>query len=57
MGMCIVLNPSPFNEKINKINFNMLSYVVLNEVELKEISGCTEPEEGLQFLRKEYPRL
>ena len=36
-GMCIILNPSPFNEKIHKINFNMLSYIVINEVELTEI--------------------
>lgn len=56
-GMCIVLNPSPFNEKINKINFNMLSYLVLNEVELKEISGFTEPEEGLLYLKREFPWL
>lgn len=45
-GMCIVLNPSPFNEKIHTINFNMLSYIVISEVELSEIS---EPEESLVF--------
>ena len=56
-GMCVILNPSPFNERINKINFNMLSYIVLNEVELSEISGCAEPEEGLAYLRNEYPWL
>ena len=54
-GMCVILNPSPFNEKIKKINFNMLSYIVVNEVELSEISGCAEPEEGLVYLRNEYP--
>ena len=56
-GMCVILNPSPFNERINKIDFNMLSYIVVNEVELSEISGCAEPEEGLVCLRKEYPWL
>ena len=56
-GMCIILNPSPFNEKINKIDFNMLSYLILNEVELRDISECTEPEEGLQCLTQAYPKL
>lgn len=48
-GMCIVLNPSPFNEKIHTINFNMLSYIVISEVELSEISESAEPEESLVF--------
>lgn len=56
-GMCIVLNPSPFNEKIHAINFNMLSYIVINEVELSEISECTVPEEGLVYLKNKYPAL
>ena len=56
-GMCIVLNPSPFNEKIHAINFNMLSYIVINEVELSEISGSADPEEGLVYLKNKYPEL
>ena len=56
-GMCIILNPSPFNEKICKVNFDMLSYLVINEVELIGISGCSEPEEGLLYLKKRYPSL
>ena len=56
-GMCIVLNPSPFNEKIHAINFNMLSYIVINEVELSEISESAEPEEGLVYLKNKYPEL
>lgn len=56
-GMCIILNPSPFNEKIKEIDFNMLSYIVLNEVELSQISGFSEPEAGLEYLKKEYPWL
>ena len=56
-GMCIILNPSPFNERISKINFSMLSYIVLNEVELSGISGCAELEEGLLYLKSKYPWL
>lgn len=56
-GMCIILNPSPFNERISEINFSMLSYIVLNEVELSGISGCAELEEGLVYLKSKYPWL
>ena len=56
-GMRIILNPSPFNEKIRKINFDMLSYLVINEVELLGISGSSEPEEGLLTLKNRYPTL
>ena len=50
--MCIVFNPSPFNEKIKQIDFGMLSYMILNEVEAQEISGCEIPEEALAFFKK-----
>ncbi|MBE7050328.1 MAG: hypothetical protein E7394_06095 [Ruminococcaceae bacterium] len=43
--MCIILNPSPFNEKLDKIDFNKLTYIILNEIEAKAISGCDIPEE------------
>ena len=45
-NMCIILNPSPFNEKLDKIDFNKLTYIILNEIEVMEISGCSVPEEG-----------
>lgn len=56
-GMCIILNPSPFNEKILKINFDMLSYLVINEVELIGVSGYSDPKEGLSYLKNRYPTL
>ena len=56
-GMCIILNPSPFNDKINKIDFNMLSYIILNEVEMKEVSGIDSVKESLDSMNKKYPDL
>jgi len=56
-GMSVVLNPSPFNEEISKIDFNKLSFVILNEVEARDISGCEEPEECLDFFKTSYPNL
>ena len=55
--MQIILNPSPINEKINEIDFGKLSYVVLNEIEAKEISGANNAEESLSFFSKNYPNL
>lgn len=55
--MCIILNPSPYNEKLNEIDFNMLSYIILNEVEAEEISHCTMPEECMAYLKNTYPYL
>lgn len=56
-GMCIVLNPSPFNDKLKKININMLSYVILNEVEAKELTGLSDVKESIAYLREHYPSL
>ncbi len=56
-GMKIVLNPSPFNEKISEIDFSALSYLILNEVEAAALSGCENPKEALAELRRRYPRL
>lgn len=55
--MQIILNPSPINEKINEIDFGKLTYIVLNEIEAKEISGAKNAEESLLFFSKNYPDL
>ena len=55
--MCIILNPSPFNEKIKEIDFSMISFLILNEVEAQGISGCEECEESISFFKKNYPDL
>ena len=56
-GMCIILNPSPYNDKIKKIDFNMLSYIILNEVEMSELTQCDNPKDGLKYFSKNYPKL
>lgn len=42
MGMKIVFNPSPMNEKISAYPLHLVDYLLLNEVEGKEISGVSE---------------
>ncbi len=55
--MCVILNPSPFTDELKQINFSLLSYIILNEVEASEISGCTEPSGCLIYFKNKYPNL
>jgi ribokinase len=55
--MQVMLNPSPFNEKLKDINYGMLTYLILNEVEAAEISGCEDVEDIVEFFRNTYPSL
>ena len=56
-GMKIFLNPSPFDDKIRQIDLNMISYLILNEIESKEISKCTNAQEALAYFREKFPEL
>lgn len=56
-GMKTVINPSPIDENIEKIDFNMISYAVLNEIEGEYLSGCKEPAKIVSALRHKYPSL
>ena len=39
IGMKIILNPSPINENIFKINLDYIDYFILNEIEAKALVG------------------
>ena len=56
-GMCIIFNPSPYNDEIKNLDFNMLSYIILNEVEMSELTQCDNPKDGLKYFSKNYPKL
>lgn len=56
-GLTVLFNPSPYNEKIAAVDFQKLSYLILNEVEAQAITGAEEPEECLAALKKRYPAL
>lgn len=56
-GMITIINPSPINEEIEKIDFRKISYVVLNEIEGEYLSGESEPAKIVSSLRKEYPHI
>ena len=56
-GMFVVLNPSPFDEKILALDLSLLDAIIVNETEGNEISGKTEPEEILAELLARYPKM
>ena len=57
VGLKIILNPSPFNDKIQQIDLNMISYLILNEIEAKEISKCANAQKALAYFREKFPDL
>ncbi len=54
-GMKIVLNPSPFNEKLRAVDFGKLSWLLVNEVEAAQLSGSEEPENAWAVIHERYP--
>ncbi len=56
-GMFIALTPSPIRPDIFELDWSMLSCMILNEVEMRSISGCTDIDEGLNAMKQRYPAL
>ncbi len=54
-GMTIVLNPSPFNEKLAAVDFNKIGWFLVNEIEAEQISGETEPEKAWEVIHAKWP--
>ena len=56
-GMTVVLNPSPFNEKITQLDLSMLDAIIVNETEGNALSGESEPDAILAVLLARYPAM
>ena len=56
-GMRVVLNPSPYNEAIGRVDLSKVSWLLVNEVEAKQCSGTDEPEKVWAYLHERYPAL
>ena len=54
-GMIIALNPSPYNEKLNDVDFKKISLFLLNEVEGEQITGHNEPKRILKSMIEMFP--
>lgn len=55
-GMMIILNPSPYDEKLDACDFSKVSLFLLNEVEGAQVTGETESERILEKLKEVYPK-
>ncbi len=53
-GMCIALNPSPFNQVILSLDLSKINYLILNENEGCELTGKTEANEIIDALLSRY---
>ena len=56
-GMVIALNPSPYDAKLDAVDFTKISWLLVNEVEAAQISGSDDPEAAWSWLHAHYPRL
>ena len=54
--MQIVLNPSPYNNKLDKCNLNKVTMFLVNEIEGGQITGENNPDEILKKFSQMYPQ-
>ena len=54
-GMKIILNPSPYDEKLEKCRLDCIYMFIMNEIEGEQITGCSDTEEILAVMKKKYP--
>lgn len=55
--MVVILNPSPINEDIKKVDFTKISYLIVNQTEAKAITGRKDEAEALIYFKNFYPEL
>ncbi len=54
-GMKIILNPSPYNEKLDCCDLGKVSLFLVNEIEAAQITGNKDPDHALDALHETYP--
>ena len=55
--MTIILNPSPYDDRLLDVDFGKLSWLLVNEVEMEQVSGTDQPDDAWKQLYKKYPEL
>ena len=56
-GMKIALNPSPYDATIHQMPLDKLSWLILNEVEVKDLSGQETEADYVRWFREHFPDL
>ncbi len=54
-GMKIILNPSPYDYRLDDCDMSKISYFILNEIEGGLISGKEAPDEIIDVMLEKYP--
>lgn len=56
-GLRIVLNPSPFDERLRELDFHKLSWLIVNEIEARQLTGECEQRRVWDKIHTAYPKL
>ncbi len=56
-GMRILFNPAPFTPELAQLDYNKITYLVLNEIEACGLGGEQTPAQSLQRIRALYPSI
>jgi ribokinase len=56
-GMKIAWNPSPITDVVDRVDFNTITWLIINEIEGQAITGKAQPEEILECFKLKYPQL
>ena len=56
-GITVVLNPSPFEAFLEKLDYNQISWLLVNEVEAQQLTGKKEADAVWNILHEKYPKL
>lgn len=54
-GLSIVMNPSPFNDKLKAVDFNKISWLIMNEIEAEQFTGEREYSKAVEYIKTHYP--
>lgn len=56
-GMRIVLNPSPMDDGVRRLDLGQLEWLIVNELEARQISGAPDAPSAWRALHEAYPAL
>lgn len=56
-GMKIVLNPSPFDARLDDVDLGKLTWLMVNEVEAEQMTGHAQPDEAWKVIHEKWPHL
>lgn len=54
-GLQVALNPSPIDEVLSTLDYRLVDYLIVNEIEGHALTNETEPEAILRSLKQRYP--